>query len=87
MKRKISSHIMENDISFRARKRNIPHFFKVLKKKKRSTPKQQNIQNPLGQALKPNFISKHKVILHCSEICYLRYATLITGLKKFVNSN
>ena len=31
--------------------------------------KQQNVQNPLGRARKPNFISKHKVILHCSKIC------------------
>ena len=42
--------------------------------KKRSTPKQQNIENPLGRARKPNFISKHKVMLNCSQICYLRYA-------------
>ena len=40
----------------------------------RSIPEQQNIKNPLGRAQKPNFISKHKVILHCSQICYLRYA-------------
>ena len=40
----------------------------------KSTLKQQNIQNPLGRAQKPNFISKHKVILHYSQICYLRYA-------------
>ena len=44
------------------------------KKKKRSTPKQQNVQNPLGRARKPNSISKHKVIVHRSQICHLRYA-------------
>ena len=51
--------------------------FRILKgffQKNRSTLKQPNIQNPLGRARKPNFISKHKVILHCSQICYLRYA-------------
>ena len=51
--------------------------FRILKgffQENRSTLKQQNIQNPLGRAQKPNFISKHKVILHYSQICYLRYA-------------
>ena len=51
--------------------------FRILKgffQKNRSTLKQQNVQNPLGPARKPHFISKHKVILHCSQICYLRYA-------------
>ena len=51
--------------------------FRILKgffQINRSTLKQQNIQNPLGRAQKPNFISKHKVILHYSQICYLRYA-------------
>ena len=48
--------------------------FKEFLKKNRSTLKQQNIQNPLGRSRKPNFISKHIVILHCSQICYLRYA-------------
>ena len=33
-------------------------FFLRIKKKYRSTPKQQNIENPLGWARKPNFISK-----------------------------
>ena len=47
--------------------------FKGLKKN-RSTAKQQNIENPLGRARKPNFISKHIVMLNCSQICYLRYA-------------
>ena len=51
--------------------------FDILKgffQENRSTLKQQNIQNPLGLAQIPNFISKHKVILHYSQICYLRYA-------------
>ena len=53
--------------------------FRILKgffffQKNRSTLKQQNIHNSLGRARKPNFIFKHKVILHCSQICYLRYA-------------
>ena len=44
-------------------------FQRIKIKKNRSTPKQQNIENPLGRAWKPNFIAKHKVILHCSQIC------------------
>ena len=48
--------------------------FKEFFQKNRSTRKQQNIQNPLGRARKPNFISKHKVMIHCSQICYLQYA-------------
>ena len=63
--------------------------FLRIKKNNRSTPKQQNIENPRDR--KPNFISKHKVMLHCSQICYLRYAkvyhlpaTLAIGSKRFV---
>ena len=53
--------------------------------------KQKNIQNPLGQAQKPNFISKHKVITIqpdlLSKICKSIPATLIIGLKRFVTSS
>ena len=48
--------------------------FRIFKGFKKKKPKQQNIENLLGRAWKPNFISKHKVMLHCSQICYLRYA-------------
>ena len=50
-----------------------------------STPKQQNIENPLGRARKPNFISKHVTLQRdmLSKICKCIPATLKIGIKRF----